>query len=383
MAPLLFTPMQLRDLTLRNRIVVSPMLTYSAVNGYPNDFHHVHYGKLAMGGAGLVFVESTKADPRGCSTPNDLGLWKDDFIAPMKRIVDIIKGHGAAAGIQIGHSGRKARSSVPWEGRKQLEHHAGVEPGLDWELIGPSAVAQGKGYFTPRELTVPDIRKLIEAYVAAAGRAKQAGFNVLEIHGAHGYLLHQFLSPESNRRTDDYGGSEANRMRFPLELIEAIRRVWPDEKPLFIRISAIDEAGWSIADSARFVKEVSARGVDVIDCSSGGMTGRSIVDPESPPGYGYQVPYARDIRKLTGVKTMAVGHIIHGDQAEAILQNGSADLVAIGREFLHNPNWPMDAAQKLGVEAPFAGLPAPYAYWLDKRASAGFGGKPSTWQPGI
>lgn len=383
MESLLFSPLKLRDLTLRNRIVVSPMLTYSGRNGYATDFHQVHYGKFAMGGAGLIIVESTKADPRGCTTPRDLGLWKDDFVPRLSQIVSFVKSFGAAIGIQLGHSGRKARNAVPWEGRKPLASHPGVDHGEDWELIGPSAIAQGNSYFMPRELTVADIQALIEMYVKAAVRADHAGFDLLEIHGAHGYLLHQFLSPASNQRSDRYGGSLQNRMRFALEITEAIRAVWPSGKPLFMRISAVDEAGWSVEDSAGFAKELGAKGIDVIDCSAGGMSGGSVVDPEKPPGYGYQVPYAAGVRKLSGVKTMAVGHIIHADQAEQILRDGSADLVAIGREMLHNPNWPMDAAEKLGVDKPFAIVPPPYAYWLEKRAAAGFGGKPSTWQAGI
>ena len=383
MESLLFSPLKLRDLTLRNRIVVSPMLTYSGRNGYATDFHQVHYGKFAMGGAGLIIVESTKADPRGCTTPRDLGLWKDDFVPRLSQIVSFVKSFGAAIGIQLGHSGRKARNAVPWEGRKPLASHPGVDHGEDWELIGPSAIAQGNSYFMPRELTVADIQALIEMYVKAAVRADHAGFDLLEIHGAHGYLLHQFLSPASNQRTDRYGGSLQNRMRFALEITEAIRAVWPSGKPLFMRISAVDEAGWSVEDSAGFAKELGAKGIDVIDCSAGGMSGGSVVDPEKPPGYGYQVPYAAGVRKLSGVKTMAVGHILPAAQAEQILRDGSADLVAIGREMLHNPNWPMDAAEKLGVDKPFAIVPPPYAYWLEKRAAAGFGGKPSTWQAGI
>jgi 2,4-dienoyl-CoA reductase-like NADH-dependent reductase (Old Yellow Enzyme family) len=383
MKSLLFTPLQLRGVTLRNRIVVSPMLTYAATNGYANDFHYVHYGKFATGGAGLIFVESTKADPRGCTTPRDLGLWKDDFVPQLTRIVQFTKAQGAAIGIQLGHSGRKARNQLPWQGRKQLESHPGVDHGETWEIIGPSALAQGNGYFQPRELTVTDIQDLIETYGKATARAERCGFDAVEIHGAHGYLLHQFLSPASNKRTDAYGGTPEKRLRFALEIAESVRAHWPDDKPVFYRISAVDEAGWSVDDSATVARELGNKGVDVIDCSSGGMSGRPITDPEHPPGYGYQVPYAEGVRKLSGVKTMAVGHIIHADQAEQILRDGRADLIAIGREFLHNPNWPIDAAEKLGIEQPFATTVDNYGYWLEKRASAGFGGKPSTWQNGI
>ena len=383
MESLLFTPLNLRGLTLRNRVVVSPMLTYAAKNGYANDWHFIHYGRFATGGAGLVFVESTKVDPRGCTTPADLGLWKDEFIPPLKRIVDFCKSQGAAIGIQIGHCGRKARNQVPWEGRSQMESHPGVDHGEEWELIAPSAIAHGNGYYQPREMTVGDIQSLVEEYGKTAQRVLRTGFDVLEIHGAHGYLLHQVLSPFANQRTDAYGGSLQKRRRFVIEVVESIRKYWPADKPLFYRISAVDELGWSVEDSADLAKELAAHGVDVIDCSSGGLTGRSSMERDKPPGYGYQVPYAEGIRRISGVKTMAVGHIIHADQAEAILREERADLVAIGREFLHNPNWPLDAAQKLGVATPFKTVPESYAYWLEKRAAAGFGGRPSTWQNGI
>ncbi|MEZ5764524.1 MAG: NADH:flavin oxidoreductase/NADH oxidase [Xanthobacteraceae bacterium] len=383
MDSLLFTPMDLRGVRLRNRIVVSPMLTYAAKNGFAHDWHLIHYGRFATGGAGLIMMESTKADPRGCTTPKDLGLWKDDFIPPLKRIVEFCQSHGAKVGIQLGHSGRKARNQLPWEGRKQMAEHPGVDHGEAWELIGPSAIAQGNGYFQPRELTVTDIQALVDDYGKATARADQAGFDVFEIHGAHGYLLHQFLSPAANQRTDAYGGTPEKRMRFIIEIVESVRKNWPSDKPLFYRVSAVDEAGWSVEDSAKLAKELAAHGVDVIDCSAGGMSGGSVVDPATPPGYGYQVPYAEGIRKLSGVKTMAVGHIIHADQAEQILRDGRADLVAIGREFLQNPNWAVDAAEKLGVGNPFKTVPDNYGYWLEKRASAGFGGRPSTWQNGI
>lgn len=383
MQSLLFSPIELRGVRIRNRIVVAPMLTYSARNGYAQDWHNIHYGKLATGGAGLIIVESTKSDPCGCSTPNDLGLWKDEFIPGMERIASTIKSYGATPGIQLGHSGRKARRPLPWEGGAQLASHPGLDRGEAWELVGASEIAHSNEHFVPRALSIADIEDLIEKYRTAVERVEKAGFEVLEIHAAHGYLLHQFLSPTSNRRTDKYGGTPENRMRFALEVIERVRQSWPEDKPLFVRISAVDEAGWTVEESAGFARELKARGVDVIDCSSGGMSGRSIVDPENPPQYGYQVPFAEQIRKLAEVKTMAVGHIIHADQAEEILQSGKADLIAIGREMLHNPNWPMDAAAKLGIDDPFSMVPLAYGYYLEKRAKAGFGGRPSTWQAGI
>ncbi len=380
----LFTPLQIRGLRLKNRIALSPMLTYCAEQGQLTGWHFAHYTKYAVGGVGLVFVESTKVDPRGCTTPKDLGLWKDAFVEPMARLVSMLKTYGAAVGIQLGHSGRKARNSLPWEGRAPLdETQKGVDHGEDWELIGPSAVAASNKASIPRAMTLADIAEQFTLWEQAAVRADRAGFDVLEIHGAHGYLLHQFLSSESNQRTDLYGGSFENRTRFPLELVERVRAVWPAEKPLFLRISAVDESGWTIEESIAFCRELKARGVDVIDCSSGGMTEHSIVSNVTRPGYGYQVPYAERVRKGADVLTMAVGLIIHADQAEQILQQGHADIIAIGREMLQNPNWVMDAAEKLGEADPYSLVAPNYGYWLEKRANAGFRGRVSTWQKGI
>lgn len=376
----LFSPLQIRGVVLKNRIVVSPMLQYCANNGHVNDWHLMHYGKFAAGGAGLVFVESTKVDPRGCSTPRDLGLWKDDFIAPLKRITDLIKSNGAVAGIQLGHSGRKARRSVPWEGRVPIANCPGVDHGEEWELIAPSAIAFSSKYAIPRAMTHDDIQEAIRMWGQAARRANEAGFDVLELHGAHGYLIHQFLSPAANQRNDEYGGSPEKRMRFAIEVVHEVRKFWPEEKPLFLRASAVDEAGWTIEDSVTVASTLKKHGIDVIDCSAGGMSDSG---PAAPPSYGYQVPYAQRIRTDASIKTMAVGMIIHADQAEEIIRSGSADLTALGREFLHNPNWPIDAAQKLGVESPFANVGHSLGYWLGKRAASRAGIRPSTWQWGI
>jgi 2,4-dienoyl-CoA reductase-like NADH-dependent reductase (Old Yellow Enzyme family) len=377
----LFSPLQIRGVTLKNRIVLSPMLQYCADNGHVNDYHLMHYGKYAAGGTGLVFIESTKVDPRGCSTPRDLGLWKDDFVAPFKRIADLVKRNGATVGIQLGHSGRKARRSVPWEGRAPLATAPGVDHGEEWELIAPSAVAFNERYAVPREMTHDDIQESIAHWGQAARRANEAGFDVLEVHCAHGYLLHQFLSPVANQRTDEFGGTPEKRMRFPIEVIREVRRYWPEHKPLFLRMSAVDEAGWTTDDSSAVARVLKQHGVDVIDCSAGGMSDAATGD--GAPSYGYQVPYAQRIRAGADIKTMAVGLIIHADQAEEIIRSGSADLVALGRELLHNPNWPIDAAQKLGVESPFANVGQSLGYWLGKRASSRGGIKPSTWQRGI
>ena len=376
----LFSPLKIRDITLKNRIVVSPMLQYCADNGHVNDWHLMHYGKFAAGGAGLVFVESTKVDPRGCSTPRDLGLWKDDFIAPLKRITDLIKKNGAVAGIQLGHSGRKARRSVPWEGRVPMAQCPGVDHGEEWELIAPSAIAFSEKYAVPRAMTHEDIQEALSNWGQAARRAQEAGFDVLELHGAHGYLIHQFLSPVANQRTDEYGGSPEKRMRFAIEVVREVRKFWPQEKPLFLRVSAVDEAGWTIEHSVMVASSLKEHGIDVIDCSAGGMSDVSTGDA---PSYGYQVPYAQRIRSGANIKTMAVGMIIHADQAEEIIRSGSADLTALGREFLHNPNWPIDAAQKLGVESPFSSVGQSLGYWLGKRAGSRAGIRSSTWQRGI
>ena len=381
MTALLFTPLTIRDLTLRNRIVVSPMLTYCATNGYTNETHLAHLAKFAVGGAGLVFVESTKIDPRGCSTPRDLGLWKDDFIPGMRRIVDLVKSYGAACGIQLGHSGRKARRAVPWEGRTPLRDYPGVDHGEPWELIGPSPIPHSPSYEAPREMTQADIDAMAEAWAQGARRAHEAGFDVLDIHGAHGYLIHQFLSQAANQRTDRYGGSLENRMRFAVEVVQAVRRQWPEGKPLFLRVSAADELGWTIEDSVALAKVLGEHGVDVIDCSAGGMS--DTAPSNNPVCYGYQVKYADAIRRGSGVMTMAVGLIVHADQAEAILKSGEADLVALGREYLVNPNWAMDAALKLGIENPYAQLPPVFGHYLERRKRSFEPLRHSTWQTGI
>lgn len=383
MDSLLFTPLELRGVRLKNRIVLSPMLTYSAQDGKLNDWHFMHLGKYAAGGSGLVFMESTKVDPRGCTTPADLALWDDSFIEPMIRITSFIKQFAAVPAIQLSHSGRKARQARPWEGRGPLESTTEMPGGGAWELVGPSAIPHDNEHERPRELTIEEIQGLAKAWGLAADRARRAGFEVLEIHAAHGYLIHEFLSPVANGRTDEYGGSLENRMRFAIEVAAETRRCWPDDKPLFMRLSAVDDAGWEIEDSIELAKRLKAVGVDVIDCSTGGLANHSHVSTSPTIGYGYQVPYSERIRAGADIKTMAVGHIIHADQAEAILANGQADLVAIGREMLHNPNWPIDAAQKLGVESGFAHVPEPYGYWLEKRAKSRFPGMPSTWQAGM
>ena len=385
--PLLFTPIDLRGVRLKNRIVLSPMLTYSGRNGHVSDWHLAHIGKFAVSGVGLVFVESTKVDAGGCTTTGDLGLWSDEFIEPFRRITDFVHGHGAAVAIQLSHSGRKSDGGVPWERlppgqqRQPRSNTQRIDGAGEWELIGPSAIAHGAGHPVPRAMTHDDIAQIVEAWGQAADRANRAGFDVVEVHAAHGYLIHEFLSPTANRRTDEYGGPLERRMRFGLEVAERVRRSWPDNKPLFFRVSSVDDDGWTIADSVAFARALKTKGVDVIDCSAGGMA-TAIVPEGGHLRYGYQVKYARQIRAEADIKTMAVGLIIHADHAEQILESGSADLVALGRELMHNPNWPIDAAQKLGLRPSAAQIPTAYSYWLDKRAT-GFSGTPSTWRSGI
>jgi 2,4-dienoyl-CoA reductase-like NADH-dependent reductase (Old Yellow Enzyme family) len=361
----LLSPFQIRDLTLRNRIVVSPMLTYQAEGGWVNDWHVMNLGQFAAGGAGLVFMESTKVDPHGCSTQRDCGIWSDAFIPGLARVADIIHRQGASAGVQLGHSGRKSGMVLPWEGRGVLDLDRDRTPSGDaWQLVAPSPIAQNERYKLPKELSENDIKDLIAKWVRAAERALTAGFDVLELHCAHGYLGHQFLSPMANQRTDRYGGSLQNRMRYVIELATAVRAVWPASRPLFVRISAVDNVGWTLDDSVVLSRELASVGVDVIDCSSGGMGSDPLRD--TPPVRGYQVPYAARIRRESGVMTMAVGLITDGRQAEAILEDGDADLIAIGREFLSDPHWPLRAAESLGQPTRSI-MPDSYDYWLEKR----------------
>jgi 2,4-dienoyl-CoA reductase-like NADH-dependent reductase (Old Yellow Enzyme family) len=345
--PLLLTPLRLRELELRNRIVVSPMCQYSSPGGLATDWHLVHLGSRAVGGAGLVFTEATAVTEQGRISPDDLGLWSDAHIGPLERVAAFVRGQGAAAGIQLAHAGRKAATAAPWQGGRPLGPEAG-----GWPVVGPSAMAFAPGYQTPRELTHAEIRNVVAAFAATARRALAAGFQVAEIHGAHGYLLHEFLSPVSNRRGDNYGGSLQNRMRLTLEVVEAVRAVWPPELPVWLRISSTDWAGdggegWDIIDSVALAKEAGRLGVDVLDCSSGG----NLAAAKIPVGPGYQTPFAERIRQEAGVMTAAVGMITSPEQAEHILRTGQADLVVLARELLRNPYWPLRAARRLGGEA--------------------------------
>ena len=381
---LLFSPMDIRGVHLKNRVVIAPMHQYAAVDGFAQDWHLMNIGRYAAGGAGLVFVESTKVDRRGCGTVGDLGLWRDEHTEGHKRLVDHIRANGAVPALQLGHSGRKARRFRPWEGGKPLTQEAaeaeGVKDWDKWELVSASSAAQGDDP-EPRGLSRDEIGEVVKMWGQGVRRAQEAGYDVLEIHGAHGYLIHQFLSPQSNLRNDDYGGSEENRRRFLMEIVEEARSFWPEEKPLFLRLSVQDDAGFGPDESVNVAKAVGPLGVDVIDCSSGGMRGSPVVSA-GPVSYGYQVPYAERLKRDGGVMSMAVGLIVHADQAEAILQAGQADLIAIAREAMYNPNWPMDAAIKLGADPASASTPPAVSYWLEKRASS-VKITPSTFGPGI
>ncbi len=350
----LFAPFTLKSVTLRNRIGVSPMCMYSAEDGLMNDWHLMHLGARAAGGAGLVIAEATAVVPEGRITPGDAGLWSDAHIEPLARINRLIKAQGAVPGLQLAHAGRKASAARPWGGGAHLADSAG-----GWPTVAPSAAAFGDPLTKiPHALTLEEIASVQTAFVDAARRALIAGVEWLELHGAHGYLAHQFLSPLSNCRTDRYGGSFANRTRFLLETTQAVRAVWPDHLPLTVRLSCTDwiEGGWSLDESIELSRQLKAAGVDLIDCSSGG----SAASAKIPVGAGYQVPFAERIRRETGVATAAVGLITDPMQADQIVRIGQADLVFLARELLLDPNWPLHAARALHVK-PLPMPPVQYA----------------------
>jgi len=339
----LFTPLELRDVHVRNRIAVSPMCQYSSVDGFANDWHLVHLGSRAAGGAGLVMMEASAVEARGRISPEDHGIWKDEHIDFLARIASFVGAQGAAAGIQIAHAGRKASTGRPWEGGGTIPVAEG-----GWQPVAPSALPFRPEDPAPEELSRTAIQSLVDAFAAAAGRALRAGFQVLEIHGAHGYLIHEFLSPLSNRRTDEYGGTFENRIRFALEVTGAVRAAWPERLPLFLRISSTDwvDGGWTIEESVELARRVRELGVDLVDCSSGGAS----LEQKIPMAPGYQVPFAERIRREAGIRTGAVGLITTPQQADEIVRSGKADLVLLAREFLRDPYFPLRAAKALGVE---------------------------------
>ncbi|MBM5826618.1 MAG: NADH:flavin oxidoreductase/NADH oxidase [Cyanobacteria bacterium M_surface_7_m2_040] len=365
--PLLFTPLRMRGVTRANRCVLSPMVQHKAVDGQVNDYHLVHLGQFAIGRFGIVFSENCAVEPQGRVTQGDIGLWDDRQIAGHQRLAHFVQQQGSLAGLQISHVGRKGSAPRPFDPPGQL----GPE-GADWQpwpVVGPSALPAGAGFPVPQELSLEAIEALVHRFGETAARAERAGYDVIELHAAHGYLLAQFLSPLSNQRNDHYGGDRAGRMRLPLAIVRQMRQVWPSSKPLFVRISALDGAGgWDLDDSVAFATELKALGVDVVDCSSGGLTGLATAQPiqRSP---GFQVPYAAAVRRQAGVATMAVGLILDGPQAEAILQAGDADLIAIGRQALADPHWALHAAKELGHDDSYALWPPEYGWWLHKRKS--------------
>jgi len=345
LAPDLFSVLTLRDVHLRNRIGLSPMCQYSSVDGFANDWHFVHLGSRAVGGAALVMTEAAAVTADGRISPQDLGIWKDAHIEMLARIFRFIEEQGAVPGMQLAHAGRKASTSPPWEGGNPVSEEAG-----GWRPIyAPTADAFKAGDIVPQEITREEIRRVVKAFADAAKRALTAGARIVEIHAAHGYLLHEFLSPLSNRRTDEYGGSFDNRTRATREVVEAVRRVWPERYPLLVRISAADwvEGGWDADQSVALAKELRLLGVDLIDCSSGG----AVPGPQIPLGPGYQVPFAERIRREAEILTAAVGLITEIAQADEIIHAGRADMVFLARQLLRDPYWPLHAAVELGVEA--------------------------------
>jgi 2,4-dienoyl-CoA reductase-like NADH-dependent reductase (Old Yellow Enzyme family) len=336
----LFDPLHLRDLTLSNRIIVSPMCEYSSDDGFANDWHLVHLGSRAVGGAALVMTEAAAVTPDGRISPQDLGIWSDAHIDVLSRITRFVRSQKRASGIQLAHAGRKGSTHRPWEGSGAVESDG-------WVPVSPTSEPFAPGYPTPHALDLTEVAAIVQAFADAAGRALAAGFDVVEVHAAHGYLLHEFLSPLSNTRNDEYGGSFDNRIRLCLEVVDAVRRTWPDRLPVMVRISATDwvEGGWDIEQSVELARRLKAYGVDLVDCSSGGNVARAKI----ALGPGYQVPFAERVRKEADIPTGAVGLITDPAQANAIIAEGRADCVLLARELLRDPYWPLRAARELGA----------------------------------
>jgi 2,4-dienoyl-CoA reductase-like NADH-dependent reductase (Old Yellow Enzyme family) len=367
--PPLFTPFELRGQRFPNRVVISPMCQYSAHDGLATDWHFAHLSSFALGGAGCVFFEAAAVLRDGRITHGDLGIWSDAHLPPLRRIADFLKSQGGVVGLQIAHAGRKASMQRPWHGNGPLDETDRARGEVAWPIMAPSPLPIGDRSLVPAEMTADDMARVRDAFAAAARRADAAGIDVVEIHGAHGYLLHSFLSPVTNHRTDGYGGARAARMRFPLEVAAAVRAAWPADRPLFYRISSVDgleEGGWQIGDSVAFARELGAVGVDLVDCSSGGIGG-SATAARIPRVEGFQVPFAAAIRRGADIPTMAVGLILEAAMANDIVASGQADLVAIARQALYDPFWARHAAHDLGIDKDYAGWPEQYGWWLDRR----------------
>jgi 2,4-dienoyl-CoA reductase-like NADH-dependent reductase (Old Yellow Enzyme family) len=382
----LFSSYQLANITLKNRLVISPMCNYSAHDGFVNDWHMVTVGRYALGGAAMVMLEASAVQANGRITHGDLGIWKDEHISGLKRLADFLRANDSVPAIQLGHAGRKASMARPWYGNGPLTQGDFDRGDMAWPASAPSDLPVAQGWTVPKQMSVDDIHTLTNDYVAAAKRALAAGFDVIELHAAHGYLLHSFLSPFSNKRSDVYGGDRAGRSKIVIDIAIALRGVWPVGKPLLVRLSTIDDldGGWEIDDSIWLAKQLKACGVDAIDCSSGGIVGSASAPASTAVGAvaaslpvaavprtkrvpGFQVPWAKAIKAGAGIPTIAVGLILTAQQAEDIVRSGDADLIAIAREALDDPNWPVHAAQALAADKTFAMWPKQFGWWLNVR----------------
>lgn len=366
--PKLFMPITVRGVTVRNRVMLSPMNQHRAHDGYADDGLLVHLGKFALGGFGVIMTEATAIEPRGRVAPGDLGIWSDDHIAGLRRVCDYVKKAGGTPGVQLAHSGRKGASQRPWQGFGPLNEEDAKRGEPPWPLVSPTREPLGPGHVVPDQLSLQGIDDVLQTYAAAAARADAAGFDVIEVHAGHGYLIASFLSPVINTRNDEYGGDFAGRIRFALKVADAIRSRWPERKPLMFRISSVDghPEGWKIEDSIMLARELKAHGVDIIDCSSGGL--RQSTALENAKRYpGYQVEYAARIRREAEIATVAVGLILDGRQAEDILANEDADFIALGRQALYDPFWVHHAAQDFGIDPNFELWDVSAGWWLAKR----------------
>ncbi|MEM7268960.1 MAG: NADH:flavin oxidoreductase/NADH oxidase [Pseudomonadota bacterium] len=368
---MLFSPYRLRGVEFPNRVMIAPMCTYSAEGGLASNWHLAHLAKFAIGGAGAVMTEAAAVQERGKITHGDLGIWSDAHADALKPVIDLIQSQGSRAGVQLAHAGRKASMQRPWFGNGPLNDEDTARGDLPWDVVGPSANALDDGWLTPAEMSEGEILALVDDFVAAAKRCEAIGCDFIELHCAHGYLMQSFLSPLSNHRDDAWGGDLARRMAAPLAVAKAVRAAWPEDKPLFVRISSIDgvEGGWTMDDSVVLAKALKSVGVDIIDCSSLGNTSQGATAAPGKRGAGFQTPFSARIKSDADMPSMAVGLIVDGETAEQVLQEGRADLVAIGREALKNPFWALHAAEALGVDH-FDDYPVQYGWWLNRRRGA-------------
>ena len=384
----LLTSVKIRGVEFPNRIVLSPMQMYEAKSdGRMTDWHLVHLGKFASANFGAVFTEVLCVEKRGRSTYSDAGIWSDRHVPQLKKIADFIRAQGSVPAAQIGHCGPKSSRQRPYDGLQPLSRIEGDDAEKPWDIVSCSDIPAAPGYDTPRALSRSAVKSLVRKFGAAARRCDQAGFDVLDVHAAHGYLIHSFLSPLSNFRTDEYGGSEANRNRFAVEIAREIRKYWPADKPLFFRLSCIDRfaGGLEIENTINLSRSLKDEGVDVIDCSSGGIKGPNSLfslASKEPPSPGFQVPFAEEIRKQADMATMAVGMIIDPDQANSIIEDGKADLVALGREALSNPNWPLHAMRALHEDRSYEDWPPNIGWWLEVRQRMLQSSNPDDWKVG-